>query len=342
MWGDTKQLNNTDDNFSVHEAWGELLFSGKLSLKAGRQEIVYDDSRIFGNVGWAQQGRSHDAALVKYQSGKFKLHAGFAMNQDAEKLFESAYEINNYKAFQYLWGHYKEEKWNLSALFLNNGMELTEVDANGMDDLSVNYSQTMGLRFTAKPSAFSFALAGYIQSGEAQDGTDINAHYFKVDAGYKLTDCLSANVGIERISGTDQDSDDNENNSFTPFYGTNHKFNGWMDYFFVGNHLNSVGLNDMYLSLNYKKNKIASGITAHIFSAYGNVMDPEDATNTMDSGLGTEIDYNIKYKHSKNASLALGYSYMIATDTMEVLKGGDADENASWLWMMITIKPKFL
>jgi len=31
---------------------------------------------------------------------------------------------------------------------------------------------------------------------------------------------------------------------------------------------------------------------------------------------------------------------MFATETMEVLKGGDKDENNSWTWVMITFKPK--
>ena len=30
---------------------------------------------------------------------------------------------------------------------------------------------------------------------------------------------------------------------------------------------------------------------------------------------------------------------MYATDTMEILKGGDKDENNSWAWVMITFKP---
>ena len=41
-----------------------------------------------------------------------------------------------------------------------------------------------------------------------------------------------------------EDKDYKENNSFTPFYGTNHKFNGHMDYFYVGNHIGNVGLRE--------------------------------------------------------------------------------------------------
>ena len=54
VWGDVKQLNTADNNgLALHEAWGLVNFDG-VSLKAGRQETVYDDSRMFGNVGWAQ------------------------------------------------------------------------------------------------------------------------------------------------------------------------------------------------------------------------------------------------------------------------------------------------
>ena len=55
-WGNQPQLvTNEDYAVSVHQAWAEVLFSPEFSLKAGRQELVYDDSRIFGNVGWAHQ-----------------------------------------------------------------------------------------------------------------------------------------------------------------------------------------------------------------------------------------------------------------------------------------------
>jgi len=60
VWGETGTLSKSDINgTAIHEAWGEILFSEKFSIKAGRQEIIYDDHRMFGSVDWAQQGRSH-------------------------------------------------------------------------------------------------------------------------------------------------------------------------------------------------------------------------------------------------------------------------------------------
>ena len=65
VWGDVSTLASDDQAMALHEAWAEAILSEKFSMKLGRQEIDYDDSRIFGNVGWAQQARSHDAFLFK-------------------------------------------------------------------------------------------------------------------------------------------------------------------------------------------------------------------------------------------------------------------------------------
>lgn len=69
QWGSQPQLvTNEDYATSIHEAWAEVFFAPGFSLQAGRQELNYDDQRIFGNVGWTQQGRSHDIALLKIRS----------------------------------------------------------------------------------------------------------------------------------------------------------------------------------------------------------------------------------------------------------------------------------
>ena len=59
----------------------------------------------------------------------------------------------------------------------------------------------------------------------------------------------------------------------------------------------------------------------------------------MDNYLGTEIDFTIGYKLAKDIVLNAGYSKMYATNTMEILKGGDKNENNSWTWVMFTFKP---
>src|SRR3989442_426462 len=44
------------------------LFAPGLSLKAGRQEIIYGDHRLFGNFNWSQVGNSFDAVKLMYST----------------------------------------------------------------------------------------------------------------------------------------------------------------------------------------------------------------------------------------------------------------------------------
>jgi len=128
VWGENSQLTKSNFNSTmVHEAWGEILFSEKFSLKAGRQEIIYDDHRIFGSVDWAQQARSHDAAVFKIKPNeKHKIDVGFAYNAnpDIEKFgIKQYYAVaKSYKAFQYAHWHGDFGALGVSFLFLNNGL----------------------------------------------------------------------------------------------------------------------------------------------------------------------------------------------------------------------------
>ncbi|NJO89425.1 MAG: hypothetical protein HC831_11060 [Chloroflexia bacterium] len=335
IWGDEPQLatNDTLGN-SIHEAWGEAIISPIFSIKVGRQEIVYDDHRIFGNVGWAQQARSHDAAVFKLKTGDLRAELAIAYNQNNAYLNTT---VNNpvftYKAFQNLWMNYKfSDQFDASLLVLNNGLQT----AGGGDA----YSQTVGTRLSYKTDAISAHLAGYYQGGEDASTTDVKANYFSLDATYKVNDMFSAGLGYERLSGNDQTDPNNENNAFTPFYGTNHKFNGHMDYFYVGNPHGGVGLQDIFLQLNAKMPKFTIGINAHYFLAAADVADPVNAGETMSKALGNEIDLFFGFNLTKGVAFKGGYSQMFATATMEAVKGGSKDETSNWGYAMITFTPE--
>ena len=60
----------------------------------------------------------------------------------------------------------------------------------------------------------------------------------------------------------------------------------------------------------------------------------------MSDDLGTELDITLGYKISNEMVLNGGYSKMFATESMEILKGGDMHESNSWVWLMVTFKPK--
>lgn len=335
VWGDASQLSENGFSLAVHQAWSNVNLSEAFSIKLGRQEIAYDDQRFLGNVGWAQQARAHDALLLKYAKDGVKLDLGFAFNQDGPGSEGTLYTVpRNYKTIQYLWANKSWDNFTGSLLIFNNGLQyIPELG----DDSDTYFTQTFGTHLKYNVNS-SLKLTGnfYFQTGKDRGNRDVSAHLLGVEANYKAENSkLNYGLGFEMQSGTAYDADPSENNSFTPFYGTNHKFNGLMDYFYVGNHGNSVGLVDIYAKVGVKL-KDKSNLTAivHQFSA------AEDVSPDADRQLGTEIDLVYAHKISSDVTIKAGYSHMIASEGMQDLKGINYENTNNWAWMMLVVKPK--
>lgn len=98
VWGaDASTINNADGaRLGVHEAWAELIFANAddsafahspvqyFSVRIGRQELVYDDQRLLGNLDWLQQARRHDAIVFKLLNKGWQVDAGAAFNQNTD------------------------------------------------------------------------------------------------------------------------------------------------------------------------------------------------------------------------------------------------------------------
>ena len=123
-----------------------------------------------------------------------------------------------------------------------------------------------------------------------------------------------------------------------------------MDYFYVGNYNGQNGLIDIHVPLMFKVNKWSFGIRPHYFLAAATVstLDQNNqSTRDYNKGLGSEIDLTAKYVISEIVDISGGYSQMLASETMQVVKypgnpGGEFHKNNnSWAWIMITMKPTF-
>lgn len=98
VWGqDASTINPADGGrLMLHEGWSEVVLANladttvkfklvdQLSLKLGRQELIYDDVRLLGNLDWLQQGRRHDMALLKGMHRGYQFEFGFAFNQNTD------------------------------------------------------------------------------------------------------------------------------------------------------------------------------------------------------------------------------------------------------------------
>lgn len=100
LWGqDASTISVNDGNrLEVHEAWAELILSAKkdtafkrspldyLAIRLGRQELKYDDQRLLGSLDWTQQGRRHDAIVLKAIQKGWHADVGAAFNQNTDAI----------------------------------------------------------------------------------------------------------------------------------------------------------------------------------------------------------------------------------------------------------------
>lgn len=337
IWGSQAQQNlNEDFAVSIHEAWGEVNFSPSLSLRLGRQELVYDNSRILGNSAWNQQARSHDLALLKYK-GYVDVHLGVAYNESGDRKNNIYSGPNAYKFMQFLWINKNFDDLKVSLLGINDGRPVNTTDENS-DIISQKtvFTQTVGPWFEYKLGKLLLTGNAYYQAGKLVNGKDLSAYEYLFETSWRPAGDLLLGAGFEELSGTDQAAAVNTAHSFNPLYATGHKFNGHMDYFYAGNHLGSVGLRDLYARIGYKVKGVDLGLDIHKFWAQS------DLELTTQKDLGYEFDFYAGYKLNESVELNLGYSHLLATETLELLKGGHADGTQNWAWVMFTFKPEII
>jgi hypothetical protein len=98
VWGqDASTISNADGaKLMLHEGWADITLANSadttikfkavesLSIKIGRQELIYDDVRLIGNLDWLQQARRHDMALLKMMHKGWQVDIGYAFNQNSD------------------------------------------------------------------------------------------------------------------------------------------------------------------------------------------------------------------------------------------------------------------
>jgi len=347
VWGENRQIlpDDQNDSFAVFEAWANISLGKGWSTKLGRQVLSYDDQRIFGGLDWAQQARNHDAGLLKYKKEKFMMDIGLAFSQDFDNPtgFQSvgtAYNTSGFFTYKTMQYAYLKQQWNNfsgSLLLLNNGFQSFTGDADARVPDGTSNLQTLGTHLNYKKGSFGAALNAFVQTGERQNQVDVKGAYLLgLDLNYKATSKVGLGIGVEVISGNDGEA--GETGAFFPLYGTNHKFNGFMDYFYVGNHANSIGLFDVHASAKFALGE-KSSLLVKVLNFSG-----EQELPSGEKSLGTEVDL-VFAKKFNGYGLAIGYSQMFASDGMYELKGvteADAAGTQNWAWVQLTIKPKFI
>lgn len=125
VWGqDASTISSADGSkLGLHEAWAEISLADKkdtsfkkscvdyFTVKIGRQELLYDDSRLLGNLDWAQSARRHDAIVFKLLNNGWQADMGFAFNQNTDAFNYNGTFYTPANVMPYV----KDSKGNLAA-----------------------------------------------------------------------------------------------------------------------------------------------------------------------------------------------------------------------------------
>lgn len=336
VWGDEK-LKQDVASTALHEAWAELKIIDSLSLKIGRQELSYGNERLLGSVNWLQQAVSHDAAVAKFHYNGFTADLGISYNQTHDTILSGtyySYNKTNYKSLDFLWLSKKINTLTLTALVIGDNFQKAK---------DTSYTRfTYGGIVDYKLGSLMSSAHYYMQSGKTVTGQDIDAYFFNIDLVYALGK-LKPGAGVEYFSGNDNsDPTNKKSNAFNGLYGTGHKFNGNMEYFLNPATTKNAGLVDIYFSASYKaSDKLSCKADYHYFSIQNDYLNSKTGQK-IDKYLGSEIDLSFKADFSKEVSLLMGYSFLSAGKSLEVLQGKVNEGRLnSWAFVMLTIKPQF-
>ena len=345
VWGQAQQVQAVDrtGGMSVFEAYAEFPLVNTLSAKVGRQVIALDDDRIFGSLDWHPAGRSHDAVNLNWTpSEKWTLRGFFAYNQSGSTTTPTL-NVNtpsgqnftpglgqDYQHLQALHAHYSiSEAHQLSLLFANLGYRTNDSADQNM--------QTFGAHYTGKSNQLSYGASAYMQTGKNAAGADKSAYMFAVNAGYKFSPIFGLTAGVDYLSGNASDDTSGKDKKFNPFSGTNHKFYGVMDYYYVG-FTPSVGLLNPYLTANVRTGEKSNlSATFHYFAPAAKF----EVGGKKHSSYGSEIDLVYNLKVQPFIGLQVGYSTYFANDGTKALKG-TANQRGyqDWFWCSLNINPK--
>lgn len=370
VWGqDVSSINRTtaaDNNgLMLHEAWAEIqltdtmIKTSALTLKLGRQELVYDDQRLLGNLDWLQQARRHDAALLKYESAIWKLHAGVAFNQNKENAAGTIY--NNtpsanyagntnggvmYKSLQFLYAGRQWATGSASWLLLADQFNKYHYDTAGTVitktyDKGVWNRFTTGVYFNNTFQQLAVTAGGYYQQGKTNTGQSIHGGMINLLAAWQFNTKWSLAAGFDYTTGGV--TAPGKSRAFDPLYGTPHKFWGLMDYFYAANGFGNTGLQDYFLKLKYKINtRAALNVDVHQFNSATAVADPAKP-GTTGKNFGQELDLVYNYAITPQIGIEAGYSHFFTTGALAAAKNiANAKSGADWAYLMMNIKPSLL
>ncbi|NUO07447.1 MAG: alginate export family protein [Candidatus Brocadia sp.] len=341
--------------FDVHQGYFDLrkLFDLPLTVRVGRQEIIWGDHRVIGNFVWSNVGRVFDGGRFMWDTDTIHAEA-FAVKVDEDGYFATdGSDSSDETAYAAQLG--------LKKLVPGALLELMYIHKNDQDTLAnvataSGYAvpgdgpieiHDIGARIDGKiPNldAIDYTVEAHGQFGKYGDQNQ-KAWAFAGRAGYTFKDLAwKPRFGFEYdYASGDDDQDDNDHETFDNLYPTNHwqgnygfvDLLSWQNMHDIRWNVKVVPTNKLTVQVDYHWYLLAQEEDGW-YLANGALATPRPGTGYDDDSndLAQEIDLTVSYQLYKNVGVLAGYSFFKADDW---IKDNIDDIDTSWGYLQTTV-----
>ena len=289
-----------DRELNLHQGYVVWKFAENTSLKLGRQEMMYGEHVIIGNVGYSNIGRSFDAGLLRFSLGDHTVDTfysrlaendfnspGLAGNDDFAGVYASLRSVSFFDELDFY------------------GLWLRRARNPGPNAFHFG---TFGSRFIYKKGGWDGRFEGALQVGKMA-GADMLAYMVLYEEGYTFNVLKGLRIAGEYNLASGDDATTGKFTRFHSMFPTAHKFFGYLDLF--GRQNIQSGVFHAKLKIN---DKWSAAADVHSFwrvqtsdALYGLGAEALIAglsavpTNTK-KHAGEEVDLTLNFKASKHVA----------------------------------------
>ena len=271
------------DDTEINQAYVQYQGASDVQIRLGRQRINFDNQRFVGGVAWRQNEQTFDAVSIRGKPWKHT-ELTYAYIDNVNRIFGTDVAAgDNASSTHFL--HAKSDLKTHGALSTYAYL-LDNADVPGFS------TDTLGARWTNEVQAadkpLRYTLEAAYQRDAANNPTDFNAHYVRVDGDWAFKP-LALIAGIEVLSG-----DTRPGSAFRTPLATLHAFNGWADLFLS---TPDSGLEDLFVGARGTAGRFKWRALYHDFSAESGSGD-----------FGNEVNLLTTTSIGKHASLLLKFA----------------------------------
>ena len=364
------QVSDADAKLGLHQAYFTLknFASLPVDMKVGRQQIVLDGHRLFGNTIWTVGQQTHDAVRLDHKHDNMSFSYAFIQASEGGTPGNNA-TVKTDKDVTAHMGYFKYAGILGGNLSLTYAGIIDPCGTNGGTCTTANTDNdqhTIGFRQVGQLYGIDYRGEYYYQWGDAdQDaqnlttggipanqGAERDAYMFGIRVG-KTFKNVNMKPGLtlwyDYLSGTEDSDLTNANpkwKSFNPVFDTGHKFYGLQDLFLgIGTGSATSGTQGLGLIDYAIKTKLspAPGWTLkadyHWFTTAESVS--ANSVRAVSIGgsneMGNELDLTLVNKYNANTTITAGFSNYTTTVAFRDLRNVLGD-GANWAYLMFDVK----